>query len=105
MEKIKVLDEVNINIEIFLTSLDKLPKIIKEQKERLENEGWDDLRLVYEDCNTGYDELLLKGMRLETDEEFDKRKKQHEKQLLAAKKKLERERKKYEELKKKFENE
>jgi len=106
MEKIKVLDTINFDTSIFYTSLDKASRLLLEAKSKFESEGWTSIHLKAE--YVGYDggtELVLKGMRLENDSEFNKRKAEHDKKLKAQERKLERERKKYEELKKKFENE
>jgi len=102
MERKRILSEVNLNTEIFMTSFDKAAKLLTEQKEKLEKQGWTSVHLK---MKYAYDsaELKVYGMRVENDSEFNKRKKAEEKKIKAVENKLKRERKKYEELKNKFE--
>lgn len=102
MERIKVLRQININTEIFLTSFEKASKLLLEKKEELESQGWSSIHLKM-DYYHDFAELNVYGMRLENDSEYNKRMKDEERKRKAAERKLERERKKYEELKKKFE--
>ena len=102
MERKRILSEVNLDTEIFMTSFDKAAKLLTEQKEKLEKQGWTSVHLKME---YSYDsaELKVYGMRVENDSEFNKRREAEEKKIKAVENKLERERKKYEELKNKFE--
>jgi len=102
MERKRVLSEVKLDTQMFMTSFEKASKLLLEQKEELEKQGWTSVHLKMEH---GYDHCELKayGMRLENDSEFNKRKADEEKKLKAAERKLEREKRKYEELKRKFE--
>ena len=102
MVRKKILSEINLNTEIFMTSFDKAARLLMEQKEKLEKEGWSSVHLKMEYHYDGA-ELKAYGMRLENDDEFNKRKEVEEKKIRVAEKRLERERKKYEELKQKFE--
>ena len=101
MKKIKVLHEINIDTSMFMTSFEKAAKLLIIKKEELEKQGWSSISLEMEYY---YDnsELVAKGLRLETDVEFNIRKSAEEKKLLALEKKTERERLKYEKLKIKF---
>ena len=102
MKRIRILSEINLDTEMFMTSFDKASKLLIEQKDKLEKQGWTDIHLKLEIHYSG-GELNVYGMRLENDEEFNKRKESEEKKRKAVVKKLERDRKKYEELKNKFE--
>ena len=101
MDKIKILDEIDFDTGSLMTSFEKASKILIKEKDRLESEGWSSVHLklerYYGDCR-----IIVKGMRLEHDSEFNKRVKAKEKQELRKKRKLESERKKYEKLKEKF---
>ena len=101
MKKKRILSEIELDTEMFMTSFDKAARLLTEQKERLEREGWTNVHLKmkyhYESA-----ELTVYGMRLENDTEFNKRKEAEAKKLKAAERKAERERKKYEELKLKY---
>jgi hypothetical protein len=101
MERKRILSEINLDTEIFMTSFDKAARLLTEQKERLEKEGWTSVHLKME-YSHDWAELKAYGMRLENDAEFNKRKEADEKKLKAAERKAERERKKYEELKLKY---
>ena len=101
MERKRILSEINLDTEMFMTSFDKSARLLTEQKERLEKEGWTSVHLKMEYWYDGA-ELKAYGMRLENDTEFNKRKEAEEKKLKAAERKAERERKKYEELKLKY---
>ncbi len=103
MEKKRITDRINITPNIFLTYFDEAARLLIEQKEILEKEGWSDIRLDMEDYWDS-SELVVMGTRLETDGELKRREKEEEKKLIFAKKKLEREREKYEKLKKKFDS-
>ena len=103
MERKRILSEINLDTEMFMTSFDKAARLLTEQKERLEKEGWTSVHLKMEYWYEGA-ELKAYGMRLENDTEFNKRKEVEEKKLKAAEIKAERERKKYEELKLKYES-
>jgi hypothetical protein len=103
MSKIKVLSEINIDTEMFMTSFEKAAKLLLEQKEKLEKQGWSGIHFKMEYYYDG-GELKVYGMREESDAEYNKRLETEAKKLMAAEKKAERERKKYEELKKKYEN-
>ena len=101
MERKLILSEINLDTEMFMTSFDKAAKLLNEQKEKLEKQGWISVHLKMEYYYEGA-ELKAYGMRLENDTEFNKRKESEEKKLKAAERKVERERKKYEELKLKY---
>jgi hypothetical protein len=101
MERKRILSEINLDTEIFMTSFDKAARLLTEQKEKLEKEGWTSVHLKMEYYHDG-GELKAYGMRLENDAEFNKRKEAEAKKLKAAERKAERERKKYEELKLKY---
>ena len=103
MERKRILGQVNINTDMFMTSFEKAAKLLLEQKYKLEKEGWTSIHLK---MNYHYDgaELIVMGMRLENDTEYNKRIANEQKKLIAAKKKVERERKKYEDLKLKYES-
>ena len=101
MERKRILSEINLDTEMFMTSFDKAARLLTEQKERLEEQGWTSVHLKIEYYYDG-GELKAYGMRLENDTEFNKRKDAEEKKVKAAKRKAERERKKYEELKLKY---
>lgn len=88
---------------IFLTSFEKAAKLLLEQKDKLEKEGWTSVHLEMDYFHDGA-ELIVRGMRLENDTEYNKRIADEQKKLIAAEKKSERERKIYEELKLKFES-
>ena len=101
MERRRVLSEINLDTEMFMTSFDKAARLLTEQKEKLEKQGWTSVHLKMEYYYEGA-ELKAYGMRLENDAEFNKRKEAEAKKLKAAERKAERERKKYEELKLKY---
>jgi hypothetical protein len=101
MERKRILSEINLDTEMFMTSFDKAARLLTEQKEKLEKEGWTSVHLKMEYYYESA-ELKAYGMRLENDTEFNKRKEAEEKKLKAAERKAERERKKYEELKLKY---
>ena len=101
MERKRILSEINLDTEMFMTSFDKAARLLTEQKERLQKEGWTSVHLKMEYYYEGA-ELKAYGMRLENDTEFNKRKEAEAKKLKAAERKAERERKKYEELKLKY---
>ena len=103
MERKQVLSQVNINTDMFLTSFEKVAQLLLEQKDKLEREGWINLHLEMEYSNE-FAELIVMGMRLENDDEYNERIADEQKKLLAIQKKEERERKKYEKLKLKFES-
>lgn len=104
MERKRILSEINLDTEMFMTSFDKAASILIEQKEKLEKEGWINIHLKMNYYYGGAD-LVVYGMRLENDTEFNKRKKQEELKLKRDKQRLERRQKQYEKLKKEFENE
>lgn len=101
MERKRILSEINLDTEMFMTSFDKAARLLTEQKERLEKQGWTSVHLKMEYYYDG-GELKAYGMRLENDTEFNKRKEAEKKKLKAAERRAERERKKYEELKLKY---
>ena len=101
MERKRILSEINLDTEMFMTSFDKAARLLTEQKERLEEQGWTSVHFKMEYYYDG-GELKAYGMRLENDAEFNKRKEAEEKKLKASERKAERERKKYEELKLKY---
>lgn len=101
MERKKVLREINLDTSMFMTSFDKASKLLLEQKEKLEEQGWTSIHFKMRYYYGGA-ELEVYGMRLENDEEFNKRCKDEAKELKKREMKEKRERKKYEELKKKF---
>ncbi len=100
-ERKRILSEINLDTEMFMTSFDKAARLLTEQKEKLEKQGWTSVHLKME-YSHDWAELKAYGMRLENDTEFNKRKEAEEKKLKAAERKAERERKKYEELKLKY---
>lgn len=75
----RVLDEINLDTSVFMTSFDKAAALLLEHKKVLESAGWSSVHLKMQ---RGYDygELVVKGMRLETDKEFEERIKQEEAQ-------------------------
>jgi hypothetical protein len=101
MERKRILSQVNINTDMFMTSFEKAAKILLEQKDKLEKEGWTSVHLKMDYYHDG-SELIVMGMRLENDTEYNKRIADEQKKLIAAEKKAERERKRYEELKLKY---
>lgn len=101
MERKRILSEINLDTEMFMTSFDKAARLLTEQKEKLEKQGWTSIHLKMEYWYDGA-ELKAYGMRFENDAEFNKRKEAEEKKIKAAERKAERERKKYEELKLKY---
>jgi len=101
MERKRILSEINLDTEMFMTSFDKAARLLTEQKEKLEKQGWTSVHLKMEYYYESA-ELKAYGMRLENDTEFNKRKEAEKKKLKAAERKAERERKKYEELKLKY---
>lgn len=103
MERKRILSQVNINTDMFMTSFEKAAKLLLEQKDKLEKEGWTNVHLKMDYYYDGA-ELIVMGMRLENDCEYNKRITDEQKKLLAAEKKAENERKKYEELKLKYES-
>jgi hypothetical protein len=103
MERKRILSQININTDMFMTSFEKAAKLLLEQKDKLEKEGWTGVHLKMDYYQDGA-ELIVMGMRLENDNEYNKRIADEQKKLLAAEKKAERERKKYEELKSKYES-
>jgi len=101
MERKRILREINLDIEMFMTSFDKAARLLTEQKEKLEKQGWTSVHLKMEYYYEGA-ELKAYGMRLENDTELKFRKEAEERKLKLAERKAERERKKYEELKLKY---
>ena len=71
MERKRILSEINLDTEIFMTSFDKAARLLTEQKERLEKEGWTSVHLKME-YSHDWAELKAYGMRLENDAEFNK---------------------------------
>lgn len=103
MERKRILSQVNINTDMFMTSFEKAAKLILEQKDKLEKEGWTSVHFKMDYYHDGA-ELIVMGMRLENDAEYNIRVADEQKKLVAAQKKAERELKKYEELKLKYES-
>lgn len=103
MERKRILSKVNINIDMFMTSFDKAAKLLLEQKDKLEKEGWSSLHFKMNYYHEG-SEIIVMGMRLENDTEYNKRITDEKKKLIAAKKKSEKERKKYQKLKLKYDS-
>jgi len=103
MERKRILCELDIDTSIFLTSFEKASKLLLEQKDKLEKEGWSNIHLKM-DYYYGRGELIVMGTRLENDTEYNKRIIDVQKKFLSTKKKEERERKKYEKLKLKYES-
>ena len=109
-EKIKVMKRIRIEDQINLdtfkmfdnVSFEEISKTLIEEKEKLEQQGWTDPKIKIQLSYDGA-ELLVYGMRLENDEEFEIRIAKEELKAKKARKKEERERKLYEELKTKFE--
>lgn len=101
MEKKRILDKINIDTDIFMTSFDKAAKLLLEQKDKLEKEGWTSIHLKMDYYHDGA-ELIVMGMRLENDNEYNKRIADEQKKLIAAQKKEERQRKQFEKLKLKY---
>lgn len=89
MERKRILSEINLDTGIFMTSFDKAARLLMEQKEELEAQGWTSVHLKME-YYYDYAELKAYGMRLENDAEFSKRKEAEEKKLKAAERKAER---------------
>jgi hypothetical protein len=103
MERKRILSRINIDTDMFITSFGKAAELLLEQKYKLEKEGWTSVHLKMDHHYDG-GELVVMGMRLENDIEYNKRITDEQKKLIAAEKKVERERKKYEELKLKYES-
>jgi hypothetical protein len=103
IERKRILSQVNINTDMFMTSFEKAAKLLLEQKDKLEKEGWTSVHLKMDYYHDGA-ELIVMGMRLENDMEYNKRIADEQKKFIAAERKAERERKKYEELKSKYES-
>lgn len=57
---------------MFMTSFDKAAKLLLDQKDKLEKEGWTSIHLKMNN-NYSESELVVLGMRLETDDEYNKR--------------------------------
>jgi len=102
MKRKKVLDYIDIDTDIFMTSFDNAAKLLLEKKEELESQGWSSIHLILEQHYTGAD-LVCKGMRAETDGELAYRVRllKMRKDRAAAKEK--REKQQYEKLKAKYE--
>lgn len=103
MERKRILSQVNINTDMFMTSFEKVSQLILEQKDKLEKEGWTSVHFKMDYSYEG-SELIVMGMRLENDTEYNKRLSDEQKKLIASEKKIEKERKKYEGLKLKYES-
>lgn len=103
MERKRILAQVNIDTDMFMTSFEKAAKILLEQKDKLKKEGWTSVHLKMDYYHDGA-ELIVIGMRLENDTEFNERIADEKNKLLTAEKKAEKERKKYEKLKLKYES-
>ena len=103
MERKRILSQVNIDTDMFMTSFEKASKLLMEQKERLEKEGWTSVHLKMDYYHDGA-ELIVMGMRPENDEEYDRRKADEVRKKIVEERRIERERKKYEELKLKYES-
>jgi hypothetical protein len=107
MEKKLVLREINIDTSMFMTSFEKASELLIKEKQRLEEEGWSNIHLKH---NMSYDssEIVAMGMRLESDDEFKKRRvSEGLKEKAKARREKAREKaelKKYKELKKKYES-
>ena len=82
MERKKIISQIYLNTDMFMTSFDESARLLMKQKEKLEKEGWTNihLKMVY-----WYDgaELRVYGTRLENDTEFNKRKEAEERELKA----------------------
>ena len=103
MERKRILSQVNTDTDMFITSFEKAAKLLLEQKDKLEKEGWTSVHLKMDYYHDGA-ELVVMGMRLENDTEYNRRLAEEQKKLIDAEKKTEKERKKYEELKLKYES-
>jgi len=105
MERIRLEREVPIDLVdpyIFINSFDESAELLIKYEIILERKGWSDLELK---LIQSYDSSSLEvwGKRLETDQEFEERKKIEEEKSGLKKIALERRRKQYEKLKKEFE--
>lgn len=94
------------NLSLSYIRIDELITELNGYKEKAEKEGWKDIKLDYTyDYEYGID-YELKGMRLETDEEFKRRIKQREyskyQRIKRKKEKHQSERQLYEKLKSKY---
>lgn len=103
MERIYVLDKINLDTDIFLTDMLSSAKLLVNENNRLEEEGWKDVRLEMEYYNEGC-ELIVRGNRLETDAEYNKRIADIEIYHTKLEKKRQKEYQKYLALKSKYEN-
>jgi len=103
MERKRILSQININTDMFMTSFEKAANILLKQKDKLEKKGWTSIHLKMNYYHDGA-ELIVMGMRLENVSEYNKRITDEQKKLLAAEKKAQRESEKYEELKSKYES-
>ena len=104
MERIRLEREVPIDLVdpyIFINSFNEAAELLIKYEIVLEREGWSDLELK---LIASYDSSSLEvwGKRLETDQEFEERKKIEEEKSKLKKIALERRRKQYEKLKKEF---
>lgn len=103
MEKKLVLKEINIDTSMFMTSFEKASELLIKEKQRLEEEGWSNIHLKH---NMSYDssEIVAMGMRLESDDEFKKRRVSEGLKEKAKARREKAELKRYKELKKKYES-
>jgi len=103
MERKRILSQIPINTDMFMTSFEKAAILLLVQKENLENDGWTNIHLKMDYYNDGAD-LIVMGMRLENDTEYNNRLATEQKKTIVAEKKAKREREKYEQFKRKFES-
>ena len=102
MQKKYVLKEIpDFNNEMFIGGAHKVLKKFSKAIKELENKGWKEIQFKF-DSYYDYCDIIALGKRLETDLEFEKRRKDVDKENINKKKAEERRRAKYEELKKEF---
>ena len=101
MERKRVLREINIDTDMFLVSFEDAARILLEQKDILEKQGWSSISLSMEYQYDGAS-LIAMGLRLENDEEYNKRLENEENLRKILEKKKKRELATYEKLKAKY---
>lgn len=102
MERKLIIRQIDIDVDMFITSFEEAAKLLLEQKEELERQGWSDIHLARD--YTSYEDgaLVVRGTRLENDAEYNSRFSYEQRRKLQAKKREEREREEYERLKLKY---
>lgn len=101
-KKIKYQIETFNGYDLLIGPIEKVIKNLNDQKEKLESEGWENIE-INEGYTFGSTEYIAYGIKLETDKDFEKRKKQTESIEKSKEKKEQREKEQYLRLKEKFE--